>query len=271
MKLNPSILLLALLAALPAQATVLISGSLFGNSSTMPGSPLNYTFFGNPVQFPSSGPDISDNYYSGGNPNLPSQPTQLVNFIAHVGANAQYTYGAQNNDGATDYNPAYGTITAPGGFAGAQKTGILFSAATSAPDLVRFTLGAPTPSFNFSDFDVYVMISNAPTSGLSDADLVAKLFDQTGAVALSSLTLSVTDDGSNATNTANFYDFHITGGVSGDILQLGAIGSPGDSAYLSGVSFKSNTAPEPSTYAMMIGGLALLAFWQSRKRFAFRS
>jgi len=275
MKLVLSFVLLALLVALPARATVIITPSLFGNSSQMPGSFDDFTFFGNPIQFPSTGPDISDNYESG----VATQPTLLTDFVAHVGADAQYTYGAQN-DGATNYNPAYGTINTPAapglpnGIVGPQKTGILYSTALSAPDLVRFTLGPSTSNFDFGDFDVYVMISNAPTSGLNDEDLLARIYDPTGAVALTpSITFSLAD-ATTTTGTATFAEFHITGAVSGDILQLGATsGNLNSASYISGVSFKSNAVSEPSTKAMLLGGLVLigLVFRRVRKLAASRA
>ena len=86
-----------------------------------------------------------------------------------------------------------------------------------------------------------------------------------GAVDLASFTLGMTDIGSNPAGTAEFYEFTITGASAGDILELGATGANGSSAYLSGVSFKSNAVPEPSTWAMMGLGLAALAFWQRRR------
>jgi hypothetical protein len=260
MKLKTGLLLLGFLAVVPAYAAVTITPSVYGTSSTMPGSPTDFTFFGNPTQFPSSGPDITANYESG----VATQPTLLNDFQASVGANAQYTYGVQN-DGITNYNSAYGSITTPSAIDGTQKTGILYSRSSGPqPDLVNFLLGGGS-TFSYSNFDVFVMISNAPGSGLSDSAILANVYDATGAVDLASFTLGVTDIGSNPTGTAEFYEFSITGASAGDILELGATGANGSSAYLSGVSFKSNVVPEPSTWMMLGLGLAALAFQQRRR------
>lgn len=254
MTLKTGFLFLALLASVPAHAAVVITASSAGNSSQMPGSPTDFTLFGNPTQF-----SLTNHYQDG----VATQPTILNDFQAYAGADAQYSYGAQNDAGATNYNPAYGSITTPGDIDGTQKTGILYSRSADAPDLVDFTLGGGS-TFNYADFTVYVMISNAPASGLDDAQLFASLYDPTGAVALATASPLVID-ATTTVGTATYEEFHITGASAGDILSLGALSANGNAAYLSGVSFQSNAAPEPSTWAMLGLGLGVLAFFQRRR------
>lgn len=257
MKFKTSLLLLGLVITLPAYGAVTITPSVYGVSSAMPGSSTDFTLFGNPSQFPSGSTGITKNLETG----VATQPTILNDFQVFAGANAQYTYGVQNNTSGTTYS----SITTPGGIDGNQTTGILYSRSSGPqPDLVDFLLGGGN-NFNYSDFTVYVMIGNAPGSGLSDQAIIANVYDSSGAVDLSSFTLGTTDIGANPAGTAEFYEFTITGASAGDILELGATGANGSSAYLSGVSFKSNAVPEPSTWAMMGLGLAALAFWQRRR------
>jgi hypothetical protein len=252
MKFKTGLLLLGMFAAVPAYAAVTITPTVYGTSSVMPGSPSDFTFFGNPTQFATT-KALEDG--------VATQPTILNDFQAFAGADAQYTYGVQNNLPGT----TYGSIGTPGGVDGSQTTGILYSRSSGPqPDLVDFLLGGGN-NFDYSSFDVFVMIANAPGSGLSDSALSANVYDMSGAVDLASFTLGVTDIGSNAAGTANFYEFTITGAAAGDILELGATGANNSSAYLSGVSFKSNSVPEPSTWAMIGLGLAALAFRQRRR------
>jgi hypothetical protein len=256
MKLSLKLALAALVLAVPAHAGVLITPSLFGNSSTMPGQITDFTFFGNPLQFPKGDGSITYNYTSG----TATQPSLLTDFIPVVGANATATYGAENNVGGTNYNPAYGSITDPAGTL--EKTGTIFqnsSLGSTANDLASFILGPNTGTFNFADFTVYVMISNAPGAGLNDIDLSAQVEDATDAVGLTPVVSMSIVDNTTTVGTATFAQFHITGAASGDVLQLGAVGAAGTSPYLSGVSFKSNAAPEPSTTAMIAGSMVLLA------------
>jgi hypothetical protein len=162
-----------------------------------------------------------------------------------------------------NYNSQYGSITTPGSADGTQKTGIVYSRSSSAPNLVDFLLGGGS-TFNYSNFNVFVMISNAPGSGLDDSSVSASLYDMTGAVSLGSLTLAVAD-GTTTVGTATFEEFTITGGAAGDVLELGANSANGNAAYLSGVSFQSVAAPEPSIWAMLGLGLVAVAFWQRRR------
>jgi len=252
MKFKTGLLLLGLLATVPVFGAVTITPAVFGVSSTMPGSSTDFTLFGNPTQFANLKSTESG---------VATQPTILNDFQISTGANAQATFGTQNHAAGTPYS----SITTPGGIDGSQTTGILFSRSSGPqPDLVDFLLGGGN-NFNYSSFTVYVMIGNAPGSGLSDQAIIANVYDPTGAVDLSSFTLGTTDIGANAAGTAEFYSFTITGASAGDILELGATGANNSSAYLGGVSFASNVVPEPSTWAMMGLGLAALAFRLRRR------
>jgi hypothetical protein len=228
---------LALVAPLTTRAQM-ITPSAGGSLGTMPGSATDYTFFGNANQFPHI-----TNYY--GNT---TQPTVLTDFTVAPGANGGATYEGDNR---------YSTINGPVGSGEPNvQTGILFGGGAD-PDLVDFTLGTPGSTFNFSDFETYVMYGNGyGDGGVRDTSISASLYSSTGAL-LATETVPIVDnpagsDG-NASPVATFEDFQITGATSGDILRFGAVGN---TTYLGGVSFES--VPEPSTWIMMLAGVAFL-------------
>jgi hypothetical protein len=71
-------------------------------------------------------------------------------------------------------------------------------------------------------------------------------------------------DRGNAGGASNVQveEFNIRGLVANETFTVGAI-STGGAAYIGGLSFEA--VPEPSTYAMMLGGVALLVFCIRRK------
>jgi hypothetical protein len=234
-------------ACLSASAQVITPTSL-GNLTTMPGSATDFTLFGNSTQFPT----LNNNGGDFGN-----QPTVLHDFVIAVGADATNTYGGNSG--------AYSVINAPVGSGDTGvTTGILYNNSSSGTNLVDFTLGKPGSTFNFSDFNVYVMYGNAHDGYEIDTSIDATLLSPAGPDQMTLTSSSPTVIDSNASKDGNyteatFEEFTIKGASAGDVLQLGA----GGWGYLGGVSFLS--VPEPSTYAMMLGGLALLGVLIRRK------
>ena len=229
-------------ASLSVSAQVFITTSYAGTLGTMPGSAADYTFFGNPLEFPSL------LYFPGTHFN---QPTVLTDFTVAAGANAQ---GQYSGDGTN-----YSTINDPLG--NPVGTGDLFgpgSAGGEKPDLVDFTLGAPESTFNFSDFYVYVMFGNGPNDPNAHiTDLDFSVLSPSSSVLASVSPVSVTDE-NTSTSVAYFEKFEITGASAGDIIQIGSGTNSPQSSYLGGVSFSE--APEASTWAMLLAGVALLGF-----------
>jgi hypothetical protein len=244
MKLSTLLMVSAFLmgASLPAWATptVDVTDSFAGTLGTMPGSGTDYTFFGNESEFPSL------LYFAGTHS---GQPTVLTDFTVAAGANAQGQYSGGDN---------YSTIYDPLG--NAVGTGDLFgpgSAGGDKPDMVDFTLGKTGSTFNFSDFDVYVMFGNGPGDGndrITNVDL--SVFSASSVLLGSDAPVLVTDTNAS-TSLASFEEFHITGASAGDVIQIGTGTISPFSSYLGGVSFE---VPEPSTWALMLAGVAFLGF-----------
>ena len=222
-----------------AVADVTITPANLGDLSTMPGSAGDFTLFGKSSQFPTI------NSYGG----LEEQPTVLNDFSVAAGSNAGNLYGG---------NGYYSVINAPTGSGDTDVTsGIIFNNGSSAPDLVSFTLGAVDSTFNFSDFNVYVMYGNAHDGYEINTSIDAELLSPSSAV-LASSSPTITDSNVNFSD-ATYEEFTVTGASAGDVLQLGA----GGWGYLGGVSFES--VPEPSTYAMMVLGLGAIGFCLHRR------
>ena len=204
-------------------------------SGTMPGSPTDFTFIGNSGAF------------SGVNSPGDTTPgtTNLADFTESVGSGDSGVYSVMSQ---------YAVISAPVGYTGSGttplQTAVAYGGALSGTttDLVNFTLGS-SPSFSYSDFYVYVMYSNYNSTVHSDADLDLTLGSK-------ALVQPVTDVDLHSLSEAQFALFHVTGGSSGDLLEIGAT-STTDNALIGGVSF-IQSVPEPSTYAMLLAGLAFL-------------
>jgi hypothetical protein len=225
----------AILLALPfsASATVTIAGSDETADTTitqMPGSPTDYFL-------------ISQSY-------VLNDFTGAISSVLTPPQGANSTYGF------------YGTILNPAG--GTSYSSIVFDHGypPAETNLLTFTLG-DSPTFNYSDFNVYVLYDNTtgdPNSIDTSITLAAGLttIDQ-------GYTLAVTDPALKPANAGRIAMFNVTGLSAGDTFTLGAVGAYTDNItpYIGGVSFES--LPEPSTYAMMLGGLGLLGFCIRRK------
>ena len=248
MKLNRILPVSAFLmsASLSVSAAVNITDSSAGTLSTMPGSAANYTFFGNPDEF--SGLPYYGASFGGTNP---PQPYLLTDFTLTAGSNAGGQFAGTSG---------YSTINGPiGSSQSSVETGDIFAPGSSggdAPDIVNFTLGTPGSAFNFSDFNVYVMYGNGP----GDAnDHITNMDLSIGSVSDSVLIT----DANTSTSVAYFEKFHITGASAGDVIQIGTGSISPFSSYLGGVSFEE--APEPSTWALMLAGVAFLGFRLRRR------
>ena len=222
--------LLALLIAgisLPVHAAS-ISATNLGQRATMPGSTTDYDFLS------------------------PGNSAVLDDFSVAAGA-GMYPWGPHGG-------PDYSTIFSPTG--ASVNTGILFQEGTQT-DMVEYTLGTSL-TFNYSDFNVYFMYGNTFDPGPRDGTITLNLLNASSAL-ITTDTVTATDPAGEPQNEAEFEQFTVTGATSGDILEFGATTYvlDGHQSYVGGASFES--LPEPSTYAMMIGGLALLGFCVRRK------
>jgi len=182
-----------------------------------------------------------------------------VNLATMPGSDTDFTFfgdGGQfptvNSDGGTQGQPTVLSGDTD------VVTGIVFHY-TSTPDLVDFTLGKAGSTFNFSNFDVYVMYGNAHDGYEIDTSLTLTLLppasspDQTP---LQTVTLSSTDGNTNFSE-ATFQEFTVSGATAGDVLQIGADGF----GYLGGVSFAE--APEPQAYLLV--GLGMIGLFFGRR------
>jgi hypothetical protein len=188
-------------------------------SNQMPGSATDFTFFG------------SNSQGDGG------QPTVLNDFSVQVDTSS---YGGNAN---------YSVITDPAG--NTAQTGIFYGNGL----LATFTLGN-SPSFDYSNFTVYVTYGNDTEGNIRDASLTLTL-NPDGTP--TSLTQPVVEPAVRDTTMASYAAFQITGATAGETLQLLATPLPGGyTAYSGGVSFSSGSVPEPGTWAMMALGTVLL-------------
>ncbi len=141
------------------------------------------------------------------------------------------------------------------------QTGFIFvgnSGQATDADLASFTLGS-VPEFDYGDFDVFVAVNNYPDGYVKGVTLTLnKANNSTNLVP--TVTASVTTGENSTGNSATVVEFNVTGAESGEVLDVGSAGT--STLTLSAVSFE---VPEPSTYAMMLGGLALLGFCVRRK------
>ena len=251
---NLNLLLLAgLLAASSPNATAATITYLGSTtSSTMPGSPTDFTFVGQ------SGALTATDYSSG---QTYQGTTDLTSFTASLGSSITSGAGTRGmfSDEGT-FGSYYSTISAPAGYTGTTaapatlQTGVLFAPGDSATDLANFKENGSL-TFDYSSYYVYVMYGNYAGTG-NTTDIVLTLGG-------TPKVQPVSDANSNL-DVAYFALFHITGMTSTQTLEIGATASDGNNALIGGVSFVQSV-PEPSTWAMMVGGLAFLGFCIRRK------
>jgi hypothetical protein len=131
------------------------------------------------------------------------------------------------------------------------------------------------PSFDYNDFYVYLMISN--TNGTYDDSQVSidpRNTFQNPAFGTGDITPSPADNqnevAGSSPSTAEYLTFHIIGlgatiaaDPGADLVVSANLPAPdGKDGYIGGLSI---SVPEPSTYALMLGGLALLGFCVRRR------
>jgi hypothetical protein len=213
-----------------ASALTVDNSSYVGLESTFPGSSVDFTLFGNPTTYPT----VNTN---GGGPG--TQPTNLTDFSV-AGADTKMYQGNGN----------FANVIAPDG--STAYTGIFFNDSGNTPDLATVTLG--NTSFDYGNFNLYVMFGNS--DGVQDATLSLTI----GATTYSA---DVTDRGSaKGASNVQVEEFNIKGLAANDTFTVGAT-STGGADSIGGLSFES--VPEPSTYAMMLGGLSMLGLFVRRR------
>ncbi len=241
-------LLSLVLLALPAKAVKPVTPTItevgITSGTTMPGSPSDYIIF--------NGSNFNSNGTSGGTAGSSFDLTSF-SVAGGVGQNGYSAFsitppggGTPVLSGAIDASTPYPNPNGDGQTAQQMNAGI--------------GLGSNS-NFNYNDFDVYLMYSN---TGGSLTDSVVSL-DAPGQ-AYGTNGVAVTDN----TGSPEYVEFNVqnlaaSGGTY--LVFSGISSSTGGSGYIGGVSFES--LPEPSTFAMLLGGVALLGFIVRRKSARF--
>ena len=191
---------------------------------------------------------------------LPGSPTDFF-FVQGTSVETDFSVALNGND--FQFAP-YSQLNNPTGTA--ESTGIAFQhpAAEQLVNLATFTLGTGNANFNYSDFNVYVLYDNTTgdPNSIDDQIALAAGTDATGALATA---VTVTDPAVKVTDEGRYVEFNVQGLQAGDEFTIAASALPSGNptAYFGAISLES--APEPSTYAMLLGGLALLGFCVRRK------
>jgi len=180
---------------------------------------------------------------------LPGSPSDFIFF----GGPDTLTNFTVDTLGNPEFAP-YSSLINPAG--NSQGTGIVFSHNLANTNLATFTLGS-NPTFNYADFNIYVLYDNT-TGDSNSIDGSISIGAGTDATGVSATTVSVTDPVDKPTDAGRIVTFNIQGLAAGDQFTIAALGLPSGNVtdYIGAVSFES--APEPSTYAMIAGGLILL-------------
>jgi hypothetical protein len=168
----------------------------------------------------------------------------------------------------------YSQIQTPGSpSAPSDYTGIIFNHGypPAETDLLTFTLGSsPVTTFDHWNFNLYVLYDNT-TGDSNSVDTSITL--STGNTTIGpgntiiGTTVLVSDPATKLTNAGRIVTFHLQGFQAGETFTIGALGgyTGNITPYIGGISFQSLEVPEPSTYAMMLAGLAFLGFCVRRK------
>jgi hypothetical protein len=257
--------LLSLVAlVLPAKAQIVVSYVGSSTGGTMPGSATDFIFFNGSTYNSGGGGSSRDN---GGADNY----SKLDSFSFAGSVQPDYSNGN------------YSVITTPAG--DSVTTGDLkadnplaFAVEPTQSNPVS-TLSTP---FDYNDFDMYIMYSNTD-SAFQDATISVnpRSSNQNSGGPYGGPLVTVNLDGTQAptdtntsSSTAYYLEFHITGlqtaiddGYSPDLVVSATEGAGYGTGYVGGVSFVS--APESSTWAMLLGGVAFLGFIVRRKSARF--
>jgi len=132
------------------------------------------------------------------------------------------------------------------------------------PGVVYFSLA---PGSTETSFDVFVLVNNVTNdNGFQTSEVTLTSDDGSNPVVTDAQTFTPADPdfGSDPNAIPSYVEFTVTGATAGDKFSVtdNNDGSTGGEA-IGGLTFEA--APEPSTYAMMLGGLALLGFCVRRK------
>jgi hypothetical protein len=233
---TPLLALLALaLLALPGHAQIVVSYVGTTTGTQLPGSTTDF-IFGYPSDYTSPGPSN----------NSVADYSDLTSFSINGGV-AGTNFGG--NATASVLNPL-GTSVATGAF-------------YAGPGIAFALTPGTNSNFNYNDFNVYLMVSN--TLGNASDSVVS--IDPRSAVqnpTFGTDDVAVSDNTTDSTH-AQFVEFNVVGlGLAmaahpGADLVVSAnlpTTSNGPNGYIGAVSFQS--VPEPSTYAMLFGGLGML-------------
>jgi len=249
--------LFALLAcSASAQAQVITVNATETNGGTLPGSPSEYVIF-NGSEYNKIGGDAAGSYK-----NLPD--------FEIVGGEYERSGDA-----------GFSTISTPGG-ASSLLTGSISSTNTIAVGIEL--LGSISPGglasdgFNFNDFNIYVMVDNAP--GDSSYDDTSLALD----ARLDNTELTPTDFTITSQNTslssADYVEYNVTGlgtavaaeealhPSTNNDLVLRVFKPDGKFSEFGALGFES--APEPSTWAMLFTGVVALFFVARRAKSSAR-
>ena len=259
------------LLSLPGRAQVTVTYVGASSGGTMAGSDTDF-IFPNGTNFPGT-------YYS--------TDTTAPTSLPYADLTSFYVFGGISS---RNYSSGFSSIVTPAG-GSPTPTGNLIATGNVSfgliPGLTQNFFGAVNAglnsSFNYDDFNVYLMYSNV--GGTLTDTTVTVAPDSFNGSSLGSLGSAITvdlnggsgsldaptDDNTDPT-TADYLEFNVKGlgteiplAQASDLLafiNVSATGSTGNT-YIGAVSFES--APEPSTYVMILGGLALLGFRVRRK------
>jgi hypothetical protein len=235
-------------AAAPVPAITVTTVGTETSGTTMPGSPSDYIFFD------------GSNYPSTSTSNSPGSYTNLPDFT---------TVGGEHANGPGSDNS---TINTPGDLSS------LLTGQISSPNTIAIGLEeGSSATFNYNDFDVYVMFNNIAADANNDTwiDTTVSLDGRFNGTEQPAASFTVTPVDVSST-TADFVEFNVQGlatafayananDLTGSTdLVLRVSGPNGDIHDLGGVSFAS--VPEPSTWAMMLLGAGGLLFLFRRVR-----
>jgi hypothetical protein len=243
-------MIVAVLLAFPAHAQTAVTYVGTTTGSTMPGSATDFIFFDS-TDYPFGGPSHNQDVEG------TSVYSDLTSFTIQGGLGGKSI--------STDAD-----ITTPAGQS--LLTGFIDSTGTSAafaltPGLKTGSTFTLNPSFNYNDFDVYLMISNT-NDALNDLS-VSIDGRKSGVVSIGANSKTVSDNAVSG-NDAEYVEFNVTGlgsaltasGGNADLVVSmdGNKYNSGANAesYIGAVSFESIPEP-PASVLMLAGGLGLLA------------
>ena len=266
MKRTSSLLALAatsLFAAASAQAQTIVTFVGITESGQEPGSASDFINF-TPDTYPTGGPSV--NHFT------------TTSGIVYSNLNSFTIQGGVRAEDAANYS----VVTNPEG------QSVLTGAVVAEPGLsIALSPGTFSgknlvlnPNFNYNNFNVYLMFSN--TNGNLTSNGVAGGIQQDAVISLDprggtttvpfgthdqNVTDNTNEDPTINPLTAQFIEFNVTGlgttlAANPDADLVISANQPDGipyESYIGGVFIGSNSVPEPSTYAMLLGGVAARA------------